>query len=176
MGELGVAGDAGLPGEVISSKAGDETRAPSAGEAGPASSASIRSGGRRSFSISTFRASSKLAIESFAASELSTSVPYGNLAVCDDLSSDTRSASSRNRAKTRDIRPTARILFLMMVLRSAVSSSAVEVGVVGISSSSSSSSSSSLLQTLRMAMSMSVIFSPTKGRLQVKTSIKLGSQ
>ena len=54
-GELGVAGDAGLPGEVMSSNAGEDTRAPSAGDAGPASSASMRSGGRRSFSMSDLR-------------------------------------------------------------------------------------------------------------------------
>lgn len=66
-----------------------------------------------------------------------------------------------------------------------------ESGVIIGVSSSSSSSSSSLVQQLRMAMSMSVtetvscayvkmiadsLFSPTKGRDQVKTSIKLGSQ
>ena len=38
------------------------------------------------------------------------------------------------------------------------------------------SSSSSLEQVFKIAMSISVIFSPTKGSDHVKTSIKLGSQ
>jgi hypothetical protein len=59
--------------------------------------------------------------------------------------------------------------------------------IIGVSSSSSSSS---LVQQLRIAMSMSVtanqheypplrldvLFSPTNGRDQVKTSMKLGNQ
>jgi len=39
-----------------------------------------------------------------------------------------------------------------------------------------SSSSSSFEQVFRMAMSISVIFSPTKGNDHVKTSMKFGSQ
>jgi hypothetical protein len=95
------------------------------------------------------------------------------------LSSVTFSDSSRSTWNTRDNLPIARILFLMALRRTSIDSGSLERAgeagpgevVVGVSSLSSSSE-----HVLRMARSMSVIFSPTKGRDQVKTSIKLGSQ
>lgn len=75
----------------------------------------------------------------------------------------------------------ARILFLMARLLNSIDSGSwglkmggelgpgdIDVGVSSLSSSSE--------HVLRMAISMSVIFSPTKGSDQVKTSMKLGSQ
>jgi len=67
-------------------------------------------------------ASSKDLIASFIASEPDINVPYGNLLEPDRcLSSETFSASSRSRENIRDIRAVARILALMMFLRSASS-------------------------------------------------------
>lgn len=122
-------------------------------------------------------------------------VPNGSLPVGESvLSSITRSEFSRNTENTRDILPTARILLRMTVLRSSVS--LVDVGSSN-DNRCSSSASSSLLQILRIASSISVtrqhqsisilviqqpstppylLFSPTKGKLQVNTSMKLGSQ
>lgn len=154
----------------------------------------------------------------------SASVPYGSLDEPEILlSSDTRSDSSllkaeeenkkqkmsvvppmngdqRQRVTYRstenicEMRPTARILFLITLRRSALSRSAVVTTLDdGISALSLSSSCVHILST---AASMSVtmtppsvnhqgngrrnlahsLFSPTNGRLQLNASIKFGSQ
>ena len=106
------------------------------------------------------------------------SVPAGNRPPVAVLSSVTRSASSRSTWKTLDRRPIARILFLIArrLNSGSVFSCTGTGGDTGPDDKGVSSSSSSLEQVLRMAMSMSVIFSPTKGRDQVKTSMKFGNQ
>jgi len=96
------------------------------------------------------------------------------------------SFAHRSKENTRAILPTAIILFLMICLRSSCGAKDGETSV-----SSSPSSSSSLVHVLRTATSMSVtirrqwfrctkrkgaLFSPTNGKLQVKTSMKLGNQ
>lgn len=107
------------------------------------------------------------------------SVPAGKRPPVAVLSSVTRSDSSRNTWKTRDRRPMAKILFLIARRLNSVDSGSkvvsggddAPVRELGVSSSSSS-----FEHVLRIAMSMSVIFSPTKGSDHVKTSMKLGSQ
>ena len=87
------------------------------------SAASYSSGGRRSFSISLLRASPNEVIVSLMPSAPSASASDGNFdEPATDLSSELPSDSSRNTAKTRDILPTARILFLMTARLSATSS------------------------------------------------------
>lgn len=74
----------------------------------------------------------------------------------------------RRRAKTRDIRPTARILFLMTLRRSADSSEILPLGDTSgssISSSELSSSSSSFVQQLSMASNISVTMRVVSNRL-----------
>lgn len=73
----------------------------------------------------------------------------------------------------------ARILFLMARRLNSFGSTSIGIGgdeALGEMEVGVSSSSSSLEQVFRMAMSMSVIFSPTNGRDHVKTSMKLGNQ
>ena len=142
-------------------------------------------------------------MESLTSSLLEASVPYGNWFEAETLlSSETFSDSSlptnlsgfqelwcytyRSKENTRAILPTAIILFLIICLRSSCGGKDAETRV-----SSSLSSSSSLVQVLRTATSMSVtiwrqrfsytkgkgvLFSPTNGKLHVKTSMKLGNQ
>jgi hypothetical protein len=132
-------------------------------------------GGSTTLSTTSIKpyASSKLEMASLMPSAPSASVPYGNLFDPEMLlSSDTFSASSllkkriyikrnkevemtnRRTAKTRAIRPTAKILLLMILLRS--DSSPVGLVTTGTSSTGSFSSSSSFEHVLSTATSMSV--------------------
>lgn len=104
-------------------------------------------------------ASSKLVIASLIPSAPEASDPAGSLLVPAILfNSEIRSLSSRNSEKTRDIRPTARILLRIALRRSSFSSRCgVAFDMVGeeMTSSSSSSSNSSLLQHPRIAINIS---------------------
>ena len=98
----------------------------------------------------------------------------------------------RSRPKVLSILPIALILFLIILLRSACSTETV---VGDVERSSSCSSSSSLVHVFKIATNISVTgrmhqrliwiqgisrvnvhFSPTNGKLHVKTSIKFGNQ
>lgn len=95
------------------------------------------------------------------------STPLGSMPVgVRPFSVSTLSLSSLSTENTLAIFPMARILLRMTSLRAEAVAP----------SSSSSVDSSSLEQMLNTFTSISVTFSPTKGKDQVKTSMKLGSQ